>query len=140
MLLEKHAGKVPEDSEAMQNLAGVGRKTANVILNTAFGHPTIAVDTHIFRVSNRTAIAPGKNVLEVERGLLKFVPAEFAYRAGGLVLVEQELVGFLDDMADLAAAGHGAVAGDDLFDERGSGSRHASDEYGRVIGVTGIRE
>ncbi len=77
ILLEKHGGNVPEDREALQNLAGVGRKTANVILNTAFGQPTIAVDTHIFRVSNRTAIAPGKNVLEVERKLVKFIPADF---------------------------------------------------------------
>jgi len=73
-LLDKHAGQVPETREELEALAGVGRKTANVILNTAFGHPTIAVDTHIFRVSNRTGIAPGKNVLEVERKLEKGVP------------------------------------------------------------------
>jgi len=77
ILIEKHNGKVPQDREALENLAGVGRKTANVILNTAFGEPTIAVDTHIFRVSNRTGIAPGKNVVEVEKKLLKFVPDEF---------------------------------------------------------------
>ena len=77
MLLELHNGKVPEDRAALEALPGVGRKTANVILNTAFGHPTIAVDTHIFRVSNRTGIAPGKNVLEVEKKLLKFVPDAF---------------------------------------------------------------
>lgn len=77
-LLRDHHGEVPSDRDALERLPGVGRKTANVILNTAFGHPTIAVDTHIFRVANRTGIAPGRNVLEVERRLLKFVPA--AYR------------------------------------------------------------
>jgi endonuclease-3 len=77
ILLEEHAGAVPEDRAALEALPGVGRKTANVVLNTAFGHPTIAVDTHIFRVSNRTAIAPGKNVRQVEDRLLKFVPDEF---------------------------------------------------------------
>ena len=77
ILLEKHGSVVPEDRAALEALPGVGRKTANVILNTAFGHPTIAVDTHIFRVSNRTRIAPGKTVLEVEKKLLKFVPDEF---------------------------------------------------------------
>ena len=76
-LTEKHNGIVPEDRDALEALAGVGRKTANVVLNTAFGHPTIAVDTHIFRVSNRTGFAPGKNVVEVEKKLLKVVPAEF---------------------------------------------------------------
>ena len=77
MLVEQHDGQVPEDRAALEALPGVGRKTANVILNTAFGQPTIAVDTHIFRVSNRTLIAPGKTVLEVEKKLLKFVPDEF---------------------------------------------------------------
>jgi len=77
LLVEKHGGKVPDDRESLEALPGVGRKTANVILNTAFGRPTIAVDTHIFRVSNRTGIAPGKNVVEVERKLMKFVPEEF---------------------------------------------------------------
>ena len=77
LLVEKHGGKVPEDRESLEALPGVGRKTANVILNTAFGQPTIAVDTHIFRVSNRTNIAPGKNVVEVERKLIKFIPDEF---------------------------------------------------------------
>ncbi len=77
MLIEHHQGEVPEDRAALEALPGVGRKTANVVLNTAFGHPTIAVDTHIYRVSNRTNIAPGKNVLEVEKKLLKFVPDEF---------------------------------------------------------------
>ncbi len=76
-LLELHHGKVPTDRESLEALPGVGRKTANVILNTAFGQPTIAVDTHIFRVSNRTSLAPGKNVVEVERKLLKVVPDEF---------------------------------------------------------------
>jgi len=77
MLEEQHGGKVPEDRTALEALPGVGRKTANVVLNTAFGHPTIAVDTHIFRVSNRTGIAPGKNVVEVEQRLLRLVPDEF---------------------------------------------------------------
>ena len=77
ILLEKHGGEVPEDRAALEALPGVGRKTANVVLNTAFGWPTIAVDTHIFRVSNRTRFAPGKNVEEVEEKLLKVVPAEF---------------------------------------------------------------
>ena len=77
MLIELHGSEVPEDREALEALPGVGRKTANVVLNTAFGHPTMAVDTHIFRVSNRTKIAPGKTVLEVEKKLLKFIPAEF---------------------------------------------------------------
>ena len=77
MLEERHGGKVPEDRAALEALPGVGRKTANVVLNTAFGHPTIAVDTHIFRVANRTGIAPGKNVAEVEQRLLRLVPDEF---------------------------------------------------------------
>ena len=76
-LIEKHNGKVPENREALEALAGVGRKTANVVLNTAFGHPTIAVDTHIFRVCNRTNFAPGKDVIKVEEKLLKVVPDEF---------------------------------------------------------------
>jgi endonuclease-3 len=77
ILLREHGGQVPEDREALEKLPGVGRKTANVVLNTAFGYPTIAVDTHIFRVANRTRLAPGKTVLEVENKLLKAVPPEF---------------------------------------------------------------
>ena len=77
MLVDLHGGEVPEDRAALEALPGVGRKTANVVLNTAFGWPTIAVDTHIDRVSNRTKFAPGKNVKEVEEKLLKFVPKEF---------------------------------------------------------------
>ena len=77
ILLDQFDGKVPAEREALESLPGVGRKTANVILNTAFGQPTIAVDTHIFRVSNRTGIAPGKTVLEVEKRLLRLVPEEF---------------------------------------------------------------
>jgi endonuclease III len=76
-LLDQHRGEVPRDRAALEALPGVGRKTANVVLNTAFGEPTMAVDTHIFRVSNRTGLAPGKNVFEVERALLKRIPAEF---------------------------------------------------------------
>jgi endonuclease-3 len=81
ILVEQHQGQVPEDRAALEKLPGVGRKTANVILNTAFGHPTIAVDTHIYRVANRTNLAPGKTVLEVEKKLLKFVPKEFQHDA-----------------------------------------------------------
>ena len=77
LLLEKHGGQVPRDRESLQALPGVGRKTANVVLNTAFGVPAMAVDTHIFRVSNRTGIAPGKHVDAVEDKLMKFVPKEF---------------------------------------------------------------
>jgi endonuclease-3 len=77
ILLEQHNGAVPQTREALEALPGVGRKTANVILNTAFGQPTIAVDTHIFRLSNRINLAPGKTVLDVEQKLLKVIPAEF---------------------------------------------------------------
>lgn len=77
ILIEQHNSEVPQTREALEALPGVGRKTANVVLNTAFGQPTMAVDTHIFRVSNRTGIAPGKTVLEVEKKLLRFIPKEF---------------------------------------------------------------
>lgn len=77
ILIEQYGGDVPQTREALEALPGVGRKTANVVLNTAFGQPAIAVDTHIFRVSNRTGLAPGKNVLEVELKLEKFVPREY---------------------------------------------------------------
>ncbi|SDS05230.1 DNA-(apurinic or apyrimidinic site) lyase /endonuclease III [Halopseudomonas litoralis] len=77
MLIELHGSQVPDSREALEALPGVGRKTANVVLNTAFGHPVMAVDTHIFRVSNRTGIAPGKTVLEVEKKLMRHVPREF---------------------------------------------------------------
>ncbi len=76
-LLDEFGGIVPDDRQSLESLPGVGRKTANVVLNVAFGHPTIAVDTHIFRVSNRTGFAPGKTPEEVEKKLLKFVPTEF---------------------------------------------------------------
>lgn len=81
LLIEDHGGKVPQTREQLEKLPGVGRKTANVILNTAFGEPTIAVDTHIFRVANRTRIAPGKTVLEVELKLLKYIPKKFRHDA-----------------------------------------------------------
>ncbi len=81
LLLEKYRGEVPHTREELEALPGVGRKTANVILNTAFGQPVIAVDTHIFRVANRTALAPGKSVLEVEQKLHKFIPDEFKHDA-----------------------------------------------------------
>ncbi|KPK32442.1 MAG: endonuclease III [Betaproteobacteria bacterium SG8_40] len=77
LLVEKHHGDVPRTREELEQLPGVGRKTANVVLNTAFGEPTIAVDTHIFRVANRTGIAPGKNVVEVEDRLMRLVPEQF---------------------------------------------------------------
>lgn len=77
ILLEQHDGEVPEDRKSLEALPGVGRKTANVVLNTAFGQPTMAVDTHIFRVSNRTGLAPGKTPLAVEKALLKAVPADY---------------------------------------------------------------
>jgi endonuclease-3 len=81
LLLEHHHGEVPRDRESLQALPGVGRKTANVVLNTAFGQPAMAVDTHIFRVANRTGIAPGKNVDEVERKLMKLMPPEYVMDA-----------------------------------------------------------
>jgi endonuclease-3 len=81
ILVDEHGGKVPEERAALEALPGVGRKTANVILNTAFGQPTIAVDTHIFRVANRTGLAKGKNVAEVEKRLLKFTPERFKKNA-----------------------------------------------------------
>ena len=81
ILLSEHEGLVPRNRESLESLPGVGRKTANVVLNTAFGEPTIAVDTHIFRVSNRTSLAVGKTPLEVEKGLLRAVPEEFMKNA-----------------------------------------------------------
>lgn len=81
MLIERHGGEVPRDRAALEALPGVGRKTANVVMNTAFGEPTIAVDTHIFRVANRTGLAPGRNVREVEDRLLAVVPEEFRANA-----------------------------------------------------------
>ncbi|MDP3009838.1 MAG: endonuclease III [Methylococcales bacterium] len=86
-LLTRHAGQVPNTRTELEALAGVGRKTANVILNTAFGQPTIAVDTHIFRVANRTGLAKGKNVLEVERGLMKCVPKQHQQDAHHLLIL-----------------------------------------------------
>lgn len=81
LLVERHGGAVPQSREELEALPGVGHKTASVILNTAFGQPVIAVDTHVFRVANRTGLAPGKNVLEVENKLLKVVPDEFKHNA-----------------------------------------------------------
>ncbi|HEX4856520.1 MAG TPA: endonuclease III [Limnobacter sp.] len=81
ILRDHYNGEVPANREALESLPGVGRKTANVVLNTAFGQPTMAVDTHIFRISNRTGIAPGKDVLEVEKRLLRVVPAEYMLNA-----------------------------------------------------------
>lgn len=81
LLIERHGGVIPEERDALEALPGVGRKTANVVMNEAFGHPTIAVDTHIFRVSNRTGLAPGKNPLTVERGLEKVTPEKWKLHA-----------------------------------------------------------
>ena len=92
LLLEKHGGEVPREREALEALPGVGRKTANVILNTAFGEATMAVDTHIFRVANRTRLAPGKTPLAVERGLLKFTPPEFLLNAHHWLLLHGRYV------------------------------------------------
>jgi endonuclease-3 len=92
ILIEQHRGNVPQTREALEALPGVGRKTANVVLNTAFGQPTMAVDTHIFRVSNRTGIAPGKNVLEVERKLEKFVPPEYMQDAHHWLILQGRYV------------------------------------------------
>ena len=87
ILEEEYDSKVPETREELESLPGVGRKTANVILNTAFGKPTIAVDTHIFRVSNRTGLAPGKTVLKVEQGLLKITPRMYIQDAHHLLIL-----------------------------------------------------
>jgi endonuclease-3 len=87
MLVERHNSVVPDNREALEALPGVGRKTANVVLNTAYGHPTMAVDTHIFRVSNRTKLAPGKNVLEVEMKLLKNIPKQYLIPAHHLMIL-----------------------------------------------------
>ena len=92
ILVEQHGGEVPDDRESLEALPGVGRKTANVILNTAFGHPTIAVDTHIFRVANRTGLAPGKDVRAVETALEKFVPDEFKHDAHHWLLLHGRYV------------------------------------------------
>ena len=92
LLIEQHGGEVPRTREALEALPGVGRKTANVVLNTAFGQPTMAVDTHIFRVSNRTGLAPGKNVLEVELKLEKFVPREYMQDAHHWLILQGRYV------------------------------------------------
>ena len=92
LLLEQHGGEVPHSREKLEKLPGVGRKTANVILNTAFGEPTIAVDTHIFRVANRTRIAPGKTVLEVEKNLLKFIETKFRHDAHHWLILHEHYV------------------------------------------------
>jgi endonuclease III len=92
ILIERHAGRVPETREALEALPGVGRKTANVILNTAYGQPTIAVDTHIFRVSNRTGLAPGGNVLSVEKRLMESVPRKYLKDAHHLLILHGRYV------------------------------------------------
>ena len=92
ILLAEHAGEVPRTREALEKLPGVGRKTANVVLNVAFGEPTMAVDTHIFRVSNRTGLAPGKTVLEVEKKLLRRIPKEFLLHAHHWLILQGRYV------------------------------------------------
>ncbi len=92
ILIEKYASQVPETRKELEALPGVGRKTANVVLNTAFGQPTIAVDTHIYRVANRTAIASGKTVLEVEKKLIKFIPDDFKVPAHHLMILHGRYV------------------------------------------------
>ena len=92
MILERHGGEVPRERAALEALPGVGRKTANVVMNTAFGEPTIAVDTHIFRVANRTGLAPGRNVREVEDRLVKLVPEEFRAHAHHWLLLHGRYV------------------------------------------------
>jgi endonuclease III len=92
MLLEEHGGEVPAEREALERLPGVGRKTANVVLNTAFGQHTVAVDTHIFRVANRTGLAPGKDVITVENKLLKFTPPEYLKNAHHLLILHGRYV------------------------------------------------
>ncbi|MBU3735839.1 MAG: endonuclease III [Methylobacterium sp.] len=92
LLIERHDGQVPDNREALESLPGVGRKTANVILNTAFGHPTIAVDTHIFRLGNRIGLAPGKTPLDVERKLLRHTPREFLRDAHHLLILHGRYV------------------------------------------------
>ena len=92
ILLDEHAGEVPRTREALEKLPGVGRKTANVVLNVAFGEPTMAVDTHIFRVGNRTGLAPGKTVLEVEKKLLRRIPKEFLLHAHHWLILQGRYV------------------------------------------------
>jgi endonuclease III len=92
LLVDKFGGEVPDNREALESLPGVGRKTANVILNTAFGHPTIAVDTHIFRLGNRIGLAPGKTPLEVEQKLLKTTPKEYLHDAHHLLILHGRYV------------------------------------------------
>ena len=92
LLVDKFGGEVPETREALESLPGVGRKTANVILNTAFGHPTIAVDTHIFRLGNRIGLAPGKTPLEVEQKLVKTTPKEYLHDAHHLLILHGRYV------------------------------------------------
>jgi len=92
LLIDEHGGRVPDDRDALEALPGVGRKTANVILNTAFGQPTLAVDTHVFRVANRTGLARGKDVRAVEDGLLKCIPAEFLHDAHHWLILQGRYV------------------------------------------------
>lgn len=119
ILLDAHGGRVPESRESLEALPGVGRKTANVILNTAFGQPVMAVDTHIFRVANRTGLAPGKNVLAVEKALMKRVPPEYLLNAhhwlilhGRYLCVARKPKCPECGIADLCEYGHKTLASD----------------------------
>ncbi len=117
LLIENHGGEVPRTREALEALPGVGRKTANVVLNIAFGEPTIAVDTHLFRIGNRTGIAPGKTPLEVEERLLKFVPAEFMLHAHHWLILHGRYV------CTARAPKCGTCLIEDLCEWRGKGVR-----------------
>jgi len=117
LLIENHGGEVPRTREALEALPGVGRKTANVVLNIAFGQPTIAVDTHLFRIGNRTGIAPGKTPLEVEERLLKFVPAEFMLHAHHWLILHGRYV------CTARAPKCGTCLIEDLCEWRGKGVR-----------------
>ena len=117
LLIENHGGEVPRTREALEALPGVGRKTANVVLNIAFGEPTMAVDTHLFRIGNRTGIAPGKTPLEVEERLLKFVPAEFMLHAHHWLILHGRYV------CTARAPKCGTCLIEDLCEWRGKGVR-----------------
>lgn len=121
ILLERHGGQVPREREALEALPGVGRKTANVVLNVAFGEPTIAVDTHIFRVGNRTGLAPGKNPLDVERALLRRVPEAYRVDAHHWLILHGRYV----CQARRPQCGHCAVAAYCDHGQRAAQSPHA---------------
>ncbi len=125
LLLQRHGGEVPQEREALEQLPGVGRKTANVVLNIAFGHPTIAVDTHVFRIGNRTGIAPGRNPLEVEHRLLKFVPQEFLQHAHHWLILHGRYV-----CKALKPDCHACLIAD-LCEYRGKTGRHGAGDHAK---------